>query len=442
MISADDRNDVLVFQDETADHQPDGAPQAEPWLILIADDDPEVHAITRTVLQRVRFKNRPLRLLSAHSEAESRDLLAQTPDLAVAVLDVVMEHEDSGLRLVRYIRETLGNRMVRLVLRTGQPGQAPERDLILNYEINDYKAKTELTANRLFTILIAALRAYGDLRELEESRAHLQGANALLEQRVAERTAALARSNAELESFAYGISHDLQEPLRMVHSYLTLIERRLAPVLEQEITEYLGFAQDGARRMSAMITDLLEYSRLTGRPPGQESVALSQVWKRALASLTLALAESKARVDLPETDAHVRGDEGQLARLFQNLFDNAIKHHRAAAPPHIVVRLAWADPPDRPAWRIEVADNGPGIPVSAADTVFALFRRLDGQSPAAGSGVGLALCRRIAELHNGRLWLAPPTPGTGARFCLVLPAPPGGPAPPGQPGPPAPITAP
>jgi len=145
-----------------------------PWKILIADDEEEVHQVTAVAMIDVRFKGRPLEFLHAYSAAEARQVLAQHPDMAIILLDVVMEEEDAGLRLVRHIREEMRNRSLRIVLRTGQPGQAPERDVVIDYDINDYKAKTELTRQKLLTCVISALRSYEDILLLEKGRNGLE----------------------------------------------------------------------------------------------------------------------------------------------------------------------------------------------------------------------------------------------------------------------------
>lgn len=145
-----------------------------PWKVLIVDDEPEVHNVTRLVLGNFRFAERPLELLSAYSSREAENLLRGRDDIAVVLLDVVMESEQAGLDLVRAIRERLHNQFVRIVLRTGQPGQAPEHEVIASYDINDYKEKTELTAQKLATTLYAALRAYRDMRTIEASRRGLE----------------------------------------------------------------------------------------------------------------------------------------------------------------------------------------------------------------------------------------------------------------------------
>ncbi|MYM74688.1 DUF3369 domain-containing protein [Duganella sp. FT109W] len=147
-----------------------GAPDQRLWRVLIVDDDVDVHAVTRLALRNVSFKGRELELFSAYSGREAFEILRDTPDIALVLLDVVMETDDAGLILARRIREELHNAIVRVVLRTGQPGQAPEQRVIIEYDINDYKAKTELTTQKLFTTVISALRAYESLNMLERSR--------------------------------------------------------------------------------------------------------------------------------------------------------------------------------------------------------------------------------------------------------------------------------
>lgn len=144
------------------------------WKVLVVDDDPEVHDVTRLALDGFTFAGRGLRFINAHSGAEARDVLRREGDIAMILLDVVMETDDSGLDVVDYVRNELGNRFVRIVLRTGQPGQAPELDVISRYDINDYKHKTELTRERLFTTIYTSLSTYRDLMTLEASRRGLE----------------------------------------------------------------------------------------------------------------------------------------------------------------------------------------------------------------------------------------------------------------------------
>ena len=147
---------------------------AIPWRILVVDDEEDVHSVTRLILTKITFKNRPVELLCAYSAFEARDILAREKNIAVILLDVVMETDDAGLRLVKIIRDDLHNHEVRIILRTGQPGQAPEERVIVDYDINDYKAKNELTSQKLFTAVISALRAYETIMSLNKTRRGLE----------------------------------------------------------------------------------------------------------------------------------------------------------------------------------------------------------------------------------------------------------------------------
>ena len=168
--NAADENWLIDEEDDNVAPASLSAPDQRLWRVLIVDDDVDVHAVTRLALRNVSFKGRELELFSAYSGREAYEILRDTPDIALVLLDVVMETDDAGLLLARRIREELNNSIVRVVLRTGQPGQAPEQRVIIEYDINDYKAKTELTTQKLFTTVISALRAFESLNMLERSR--------------------------------------------------------------------------------------------------------------------------------------------------------------------------------------------------------------------------------------------------------------------------------
>ena len=167
-----------------------------PWRLLVIDDDDEVHRVTRFALRGVEIEGRPLELLHAHSAREGETLLRRQRDIACILLDVVMETPDAGLSLVQVIREVIGNTMVRIILRTGQPGQAPERSVILEYDINDYKAKTQLTAQQLFTCTVAALRSYEDLITIDANRRGLE--------KIIEASSSLSKTRS-MKLFAAGV---------------------------------------------------------------------------------------------------------------------------------------------------------------------------------------------------------------------------------------------
>jgi response regulator RpfG family c-di-GMP phosphodiesterase len=161
----------LLFLDEEEESEIEAR---EPWKVLIVDDEPEIHAITKLALSGFSFEGRPLEFISAFSGSEARKIIPYHPDTAVIFLDVVMESDDAGLELARFIRDEVRNTLARIILRTGQPGQAPERQIILDYDINDYKTKTELTSQKLFTTLVASLRSYRDLDTINANKKGLE----------------------------------------------------------------------------------------------------------------------------------------------------------------------------------------------------------------------------------------------------------------------------
>jgi len=166
-------NDKFIFAEESEKNiSTDITPFC--WKILIVDDEPDVHVLTKKVLEGFKFNGKAVSFLSAYSEEETKKCFHDNPDIAVVFLDVVMEGIDSGLKLVKYIRENLNNKFVRIILRTGQPGNAPEERIITNYDINDYKEKTELTSRKLFTVLISSLRAYNDIMIIEANKKGLE----------------------------------------------------------------------------------------------------------------------------------------------------------------------------------------------------------------------------------------------------------------------------
>jgi response regulator RpfG family c-di-GMP phosphodiesterase len=168
-----DKNDKIQFASETECHD-QGLNHCPKWKILVVDDEEDVHKISKLVLSDLSFSGKGIEILSCYSRAEAEKTLKETPNIAIVLLDVVMEEDDAGLRLIQYIRETLNNKIVRIILRTGQPGQAPESKVIIQYDINDYKSKTELTAGRLITTVIASLRAYRDIITIDISRKGLE----------------------------------------------------------------------------------------------------------------------------------------------------------------------------------------------------------------------------------------------------------------------------
>lgn len=164
-------SDDFLFTDDVEEQE---ELQRESWKVLIVDDEPEVHAVTKLALSGFVFQDKDIEFISAHSGEDAKRIITEHDDIAVVLLDVVMETDDAGLQVANFIRHDARNIFTRIILRTGQPGQAPEREVIVNYDINDYKSKTELTAQKLFTVVISALRCYRDIINIETSRKGLE----------------------------------------------------------------------------------------------------------------------------------------------------------------------------------------------------------------------------------------------------------------------------
>jgi len=247
--------------------------------------------------------------------------------------------------------------------------------------------------------------------KVAERTRHLAEAREEAEQRARE----LAASNAELEQFAYVSSHDLQTPLRNIISYTQLLERRYKGRLDADADDFIGFIVDSGKRMTRMISDLLNYSRTGSHTEPVASVDLELVLDAVLADLALMITQSGAiieRTSLPVLPA----DKGQIASLFANLIGNAIKYRRSDTVPQI--RISADETPEH--WVLSVADNGIGIAPEYQERIFVIFQRLHGPGQYDGTGIGLALCKKIVERHGGRIWVESDVE-RGSTFRFTLP---------------------
>jgi light-regulated signal transduction histidine kinase (bacteriophytochrome) len=240
-----------------------------------------------------------------------------------------------------------------------------------------------------------------------------------------EQTAELRRSNTELEQFAYVASHDLQEPLRKVASFCQLLEKRYGDQLDERGIEYIGFAVDGAKRMQALINDLLTFSRVGRLGTTETEVWLDATLDAGLANLAVAIEETDAEVVRPaEPLPQIVGDPTLLTMLWQNLIGNAIKFRHKDRPPRVVIECAPGTGTHDGEWLLSVTDNGIGIPEEFSDKVFVIFQRLHGREVYAGTGVGLALVKKIVEHHGGTVRIDTSyTEGTRFEFTLPVPGP-------------------
>ncbi len=254
----------------------------------------------------------------------------------------------------------------------------------------------------------------GEIRERIKAERELKDYRDRLEDIVRERTADLERSNKELEQFAYMASHDLKEPLRTVGSFVQILERKYKGKLDDEADKYISYAVDGVFRMQRLINDLLDYSRISTRAGDFGPVDCGKAVECALQDLTKAIEETSAQVSYDELP-DVWGDQSQLCDLFQNLTANAIKFCDEAIP-----KINISAEKENEMWIFAVSDNGIGIEPEHADRIFSLFERLHKDKYQSGTGIGLAVCKRIVDRHGGEIWVES-EPGRGSTFYFTIP---------------------
>jgi light-regulated signal transduction histidine kinase (bacteriophytochrome) len=252
--------------------------------------------------------------------------------------------------------------------------------------------------------LVGAVVTFRDITERKRAQ-----------EKLSQTMAELARSNAELEQFAYMTSHDLQEPLRMVSSFVQLLAKRYKGRLDQDADDFINYAVDGVKRMQSLINDLLAYSRVGSRGKEFKPVSSDVALDHALSNLQAAIEQSGAVVTRDPLPV-VTGDNSQLVQLFQNLIGNAIKFNRNGAP-----RIHVSADQQGSEWVFSVRDNGIGIEPEYFGRIFLIFQRLHDRKQYPGTGIGLAICKKVVERHGGEIW-ADSELGTGATFYFTLPA--------------------
>lgn len=410
------------------------APSAPPWSILIVDDDEQVLQMTRVILRDLSYRGRPFKCIEATSAAEAAAILDLQPEIPVVLLDVVMETPDAGLRLVRHIREELGNRRIRIILRTGQPGDAPERDVVLAYDINDYKSKAELTAQKMFTALVGALRAWSDITTIERLNAELSEFNASLERKVEDRTAELRESNealarsktraetallreteakGQLRQFLSMVSHEFRTPLAIIDSSAQMLRIRVEKSDPGGVTR-LDTIRGGVQRLLGLIDTCLADEQLdSGRIVLHEkSFDIGPMIEVTLSHYRVAspthLYDAKFVPGLT-----VWGDPGMIALVINNLVGNAVKYSPAGS---LVCISATRDGADV---AICVTDQGMGIPAEDLPNIFERFHRAANSKGIPGSGIGLHMVRQIVEMHGGSVTVESRLKA-GSRFTVRL----------------------
>ena len=394
--------------------------------------------MTRLLLRDLDFDGRPFKCVTAASAAEAAAILALSPEIPVVLLDVVMETPDAGLRLVRHIREELGNHRIRIILRTGQPGDAPERDVVLSHDINDYKSKADLTAQKMFTTLVSALRAWRDITTIGSLNRELSELNASLEQKVAERThkleesaAALARSTQraetalsreteakrQLRQFLSMVSHEFRTPLAIIDSSAQMLRLR-AEKSDPPGLPRIDTIRGGVQRLLGLIDTCLADEQLdSGRIILHEKAFdLAPMIHVAVSHHRVVSPSHSFSADL-EAPLTIWGDPGMVGLVINNLLGNAVKYSPEGSTVRLVARHENGD------IALSVIDQGIGIPADELAAVFERFHRAANASGIAGSGIGLHMVRQIVEMHGGCVTVQSEV-GRGSCFTVRLrPAP-------------------
>jgi len=369
--------------------------------ILIIDDMPANLGVLTSHLEREGY----VAVVAQGGEEGVERAEFVRPDLIL--LDVMMPGLD-GFETCRRLKASEITRDIPVIFMTALTDTS---DKLTGFAVGavDYVTKP-LNGAEVLARIETHLTLYGLRQQLAQQYEQLRQEIAVRE----ETQAALQRSNTELEQLAYVASHDMQEPLRMVASYLQLVAQRYKGQLDADADEFIGYAVDGAKRMQALINDLLAYSRVGTKARPFERTDCEKVVDTALANLRIAIHDSGAEVTHGPLPV-VMGDPMQLLQLFQNLIGNALKFRREAP-----VRIRIAAEPADDGWRFSVSDNGIGIAAEYFERIFVLFQRLHGRGDYPGTGIGLAICKKIVERHGGTITVES-QPGVGSTFRFTIP---------------------
>jgi signal transduction histidine kinase/DNA-binding NarL/FixJ family response regulator len=430
-LSFDDKEQKLFTDETDKEDIKESSKEVKPdepedyWKVLVVDDEEDVHSVTRMALKGFTFKEKEIQFLHTYSAKETKKILSGNPDISLIFLDVVMETNNAGLDLVKHIRNKLNNHLTQIVLRTGYPGQAPEREVIVEYEINDYKTKTELTTFKLFTVTLASLRAY-------DSMIHLENLRQNLEVKVRERTAELERKNYQIMEmdqmktrFFANVSHEFRTPLTLILSPLE--NMLLKENLEEKDRDNLEMMYRNAVRLLGLINQLLDLSKIDA---GRLKVELIEhdIYKvlRMITRSFVPLAERKKidyRVEIPDGELITYFDHDKLDKIIANLLTNALKFTPEKGK--VSCRIKLIDKKEgmiKNFLEIVVQDSGRGIPAEQLEKIFDRFYQVADtwKNGISGTGIGLSLTKELVTLQHGKI-VVESKPNEGSRFIIKIP---------------------
>lgn len=378
----------MAFEEGAAYVNTEKKTQAAVHVLLVDDKPQNLFSLERTL------SSPDLILHKANSGNEALSLLLER-EYACILLDVQMPGMD-GFEVARIIRDDPKVHRLPIIFITAY--DQGEFDMLRAYGTG--------AVDVLFKPLDPMI-----VRSKVEVFAELYRSRGIIQ----DQTEQLKAANRELQHLAYSCSHDLKEPLRMVATYVQMLNRKYYDQLDETAREFIGFAVDGSRRMARIIDDMLEYAQTGEASITPRAVDTSEVVRRVLHDLGQQISEAQAEVTVEKLPV-VSGDETLIRRVFQNLISNAIKYRRDVPAK---VRVSVASAPDR-SYDFCIEDNGLGFDMKYADRIFSMFARLHDRSKTTGSGIGLATCKRILELHGGRIWVDS-REGEGSRFYFRLP---------------------
>jgi|GEM_PF-2832677 len=406
---------------------PDGDPLASPPP---PPPDGEQFGKDRLKVTRpVALQNR--RIGTIYIESSLEPVREQLRVYGVAAIFVILMAISASLVLSSILQRTVSEPVLALMRTAQQIAQSgdyslravsPSKDEIgqLTRIFNQMLDGIQQTEEKLQREIVERRRAEEEVRRhrdhLEELVRERTGALQLANDRLKQASEALTRSNAELEQFAYAASHDLREPLRTIINFVQLLQERLKSKLDATDERYMGFITDATKRMDTLIQDLLQYARLETRAQPFQPVNCNTVLQLVKENLRTTIEETRAEITHDHPLPIVRGDITQLTQLFQNLIGNGIKFRRPEEPP----RLHIGATKQNEEWIFSVHDNGIGIDPQYFQRIFVIFERLHPQDKYPGTGIGLAICRKIVERHGGRIWVES-EPGKGSTFFFTLP---------------------